>query len=165
MSDSNKIIKPSIQTPNQHPIVAYDSIDRHIYHMNSMMDNMFNNYDFFLNPSLTSFTPLVSPYGLSTIDSFKSNDFVERDGEYVCEVDISKNMIDFVKIKEKNGGIHISAEIKMTTDNSNPDNGFISKSSSVQSFSRYIQIPSDTIKNTAVAKYANGKLIITVKKQ
>jgi HSP20 family molecular chaperone IbpA len=163
MSDSNKIIqKPSTQ--NHHPIVAHDSIDRQIQHMNTMMDNMFNKHELFLTP-LFAPLPLMSPYRLSTDNSFKSNEFIERNGEYVCEIDISKNIIDFVKIKEKNGGIHISAEMKMISDNSDPKSGVVSKSSSVQSFSKYIQLPFDATKNTAVAKYANGKLIITVTKQ
>lgn len=117
------------------------------------------------------FSPFASPFpsifaSLSGQPHFNgsfsstSNGFVKKDNQYVCELEIEKDLIDCVKVKEKDRLIQITAE--KTKVDENTVGGLVSRSSSTQRFNRSLQLPIDGVANTAVAKYSHGKLQIIV---
>jgi len=127
-------------------------IQRHMRSFDEMMNRMFRD-----DLNLMSNFDEMTPFNV-TMASGEVTGFVERNGEYVYEVDIPKDMIDDVKISEKNRMIRISGKKEVIKEEKN------SKSSSVRSFHKSVQIPPDAKADTAVAHYSHGKLEIVVKK-
>lgn len=110
-------------------------------------------------PTFTpTFTPTYTPIFSSTLTDMGSGGFVRKDDTYVCELEIAKDLIDYVKVKEQNRTVSVSAE-KVDNKEQNID-GFVTKSSSSQYFNKILQLPDDAVENTVTAKYMSGKLQI-----
>ena len=130
----------------------------------------FNNAPLFSTPTPFS-TPLSSPFDTPTLsDSFaepissfpsiEKSGFVKKHGVYVWELEIEKELIDYVKIKEKDRIIMVTSE--KTQVNKKNAQKFISNTVTTNSFNKCFQLPIDGIANTAIAKYSHGKLQIIV---
>jgi len=120
-------------------------------------NNIIKSYD----DEMTGIMGFSSDYPIVPRSPFLKCDFVKKDGVYICEMDIERDLIESVKINEKDRVITITLE--KTTEKEENERGYVSKSSSTHSFNRSLQLPHDGIENTAFAKYSRGKLQITVK--
>jgi HSP20 family molecular chaperone IbpA len=121
-------------------------------------DNIVESYDDEMTGIMSNRMGFLSAKPFSSIGKC---DFVKKDGVYVCELEIERDLIESVKINEKDRIISIT--IEKTTDKEENEKGYVSKSSSTHSFNRSLQLPHDGVENTAFAKYSRGKLQITVK--
>lgn len=121
---------------------------------NSILDRFGN-----MGINQASVIPNFSDHSMQGL-SIGSNSFVKKDGVYVLELDIGKDMIENIKIKEKNRFITINA-VKIDINEDKHDNtNFKSKSS--REFSQSMQLPADAVENTAYAEHSHGKLRIIV---
>lgn len=124
-----------------------------------MINDMGSMFDNPSNTNMNIVSPFVDPF--TTTFSFIGNgEFIKKDGKYVWELEIEKNLIDCVKVKEKDRIVIVTAE-KITVKEENIG-GIVSKSSSTQKFNKSLRLPEDGIDNTATAKYSCGKLQIIV---
>jgi hypothetical protein len=98
--------------------------------------------------------------------SRKNSYFVEKDGKYVCEIDFPKELVDGVKIIEKDNMINITASKRISDDPSDDDqNNHRHKRYHTQSISNLLHLPKYCVKDSAIAKYNNnGKLVIIMDK-
>lgn len=128
-------------------------IQRHMKSFDDMMNKIFKD-DLDLMTNFDTMTPFNMNVTFGDM-----NGFVEKDGKYLYEVDIPKEMINYVKISEKNRMIRISAKKETIKEGDN------SKSTSLQSFHRSVQIPTHGVPDSAVAEYSHGKLLIIVEKE
>lgn len=80
------------------------------------------------------------------------NYFIEKNGQYECEIPVQQDMIDNLQINEKNRMIRLNA-----TKETN-DNGYSFKSNLFNSWSRSLSLPINAIENSTVASYQDGKL-------
>lgn len=97
------------------------------------------------------------------ISELSSTGFVEKDGEYVCALNIPEDMIKFVKVSERDGRIMISAERVVEHDDS--EEGLTKKNHSTSSFQQILRLPRDAVRDSATAKYSSSKLEIHVKRE
>jgi HSP20 family molecular chaperone IbpA len=125
------------------------AIQNHMKSFDEMMNKMFND-DLKLMPNMNM--------GMSLADT-KNLGFFERNGKYIYEVDIPKDMLNFMKISEKDGMITISAKKEIIKEGNN------SKSSSSQTYYRSVGIPPDANGDSIKAEYSHGKLEIIVEKK
>lgn len=151
-----------------------DLIDAHMKSMRHMMKNFWNNGLIFNDSNDMNFNDMnFNDINFNDINFNDYTDFSVVNGEYICNIDIPIEMIHDIKIIEKNGLLSISAE--HTTENTSENtktpptnktsdkNDVLTFSKSYSSYHRILTIPIDGVKDSAIAKYINGKLEIHVK--
>lgn len=145
-------------------------VDSYIHSMDNMMKNLWEmglrNFDEWEEStnSIQSIQSLQSIRPIRPIHSIQQlSGFIEKSNEFVCEFEIPRDMIETIKITEKDDKISISGNHIIERDESS--NGTINKSRSVSSFNHVLNIPTNGVKNSAIAKYVDGKLEIHIQKQ
>jgi len=128
----------------------------------------FGNHQLAIEPHFDQSTPMMSilddlTKGMSGFSDVKSTKFEAKDGEYVCTLDVSEDMIKDMKISEEDGMITICGNHTVEQDDSK--DGVTRKSKSKSSFSQTLSLPRDAVKDTASAKYLNSKLELHVKRR
>ena len=93
---------------------------------------------------------------------FDGESFVEKDGQYVLEMNIPDNMANAIKVTRTSKTVNIKGKIETVVDRSKDNH--VNKFKSIESINKTFSIPPGSIGNTVNAKHQNNKLIITVQK-
>jgi len=127
-----------------------------------IFDNLFDRmFDFSFFPQIPQ-SHDFSPLRFSDLPCDQS--FIIKNGQYEYETMISPEMIDDLKIVEKNGMIHLSATQRQKVDQSDRENNiFMYKSRSYSSWNQSLRLPINAVPNSAIASYQDGKLKLIAK--
>lgn len=138
------------------PMSLHGNHSKHCSHCNynkqlRTLDRMFDNLFDFNNKLME---PSMEP----------KHDFVEKDGNFEYEIPISHEMIENLKINEKNRMIYLNATKHTKENKKDEKNDYTYKSSSYSSWSQTLTLPKDAVENTTVASYQDGKLKLVAQK-
>lgn len=136
-----------------------DKLFDQIFDFNHFPLNMQRSY---VSSSVPTVPPGKNPNPSKTIFDLcpckQEYNFVEKNGQYECEIPIGHDMIDNLQIKEKNRFIELNATKKVTEKKKDDNNEYFFKSSTSNSWYQSLLLPKNAVDNSTIASYQDGKL-------
>src|SRR5437660_316073 len=157
VTSMNASSKPSLNTntsnEKNHYMAFHDSFESTESNpVGSMIDNYFGRrtQQSFKSDIIRRIRTFDNLMERALLNNFNNESFVEKNGQYVLEIDIPDNMANAIKITRTNKTVNIKGKIETVVDKSK-DN-YINKYTSVKSINKTFPIPLESVGNTISAK-------------